>query len=354
MRIECPTCSKLYNIPDDKLPQKKFASFTCRGCSCVIKLDLESKIVMRVDLSSKYTALENEKKPLKQPAHESADPLETEIFRKKILRSMRDLPPMPKVVSKVRDIMGNPLSSFKDIAKVIETDQAIAAKVLKIANSAYYGLSGQVSSIHQASVVLGYETLSEVLTVVSASNLMGKRMKGYRMDSGALWKHSLFVAFCSKLIASIKNPRLENEAFSAGLIHDSGKLVLDDYIFEKKDEFESFLGDDQYALLCAEKQFLGFDHAELTYELCRTWNIPESQALSIRYHHNPSGSNSSHLAYILHTADLISMISVIGMEGFKDQIEEGCLEFMGLSEDDLDDLIRKTDASVDGIMQNVL
>ena len=355
MRIECPTCSKSYNIPDDRLPKKKIASFRCRNCEGIIKLDLQLKIVIDEDLSSSQrTGVKHDTHPQEQPDPESAAPLETDMFRKKILRSMKDLPPMPQVVSKVREIMANPLSSFKDISKVIETDQAIAARVLKIANSAYYGLSGNVATIHQASVVLGYETLSEVLTVVGASSLLGKRMKGYMMDSGALWKHSLSVAFCSKFIASKKNPKLENEAFSAGLIHDSGKLVLDDYLFEKKDVFEKFLGNDQYAVLCAEKQFLGFDHAELTFELCRSWNIPESQAVAIKYHHNPSGSKGNYLAYILHIADLITMSKTIGMDSFRDQIEEGCLDYIGLPEEEFDGIIEKTNESVEGIMQNIL
>jgi len=81
-----------------------------------------------------------------------------------------DLPPMPQVVLKVRNIMANPNLNFKDIAEVIETDQAIAARLLKIANSAYYGMSGMVASIQQACVVLGYKTLSEAVTVAGASS----------------------------------------------------------------------------------------------------------------------------------------------------------------------------------------
>jgi HD-like signal output (HDOD) protein len=355
MRIVCPTCAKQYNIPDNRLPQKKMAKFTCKGCAGIIKLDLHSKTVIDVEsTASQHAGSRDEKQPLEQPISEDVDPLEIAMFRKKILRSMKELPPMPQVVSKVRNIMANPLSGFKDISKVIETDQAIAARVLKIANSAFYGMSGQVATIHQASVVLGYETLSEVLTVVGASALLGKRMKGYRMDSGALWRHSLSVAFCSKIIAAMKNPKLENEAFSAGLLHDSAKLVLDDYLFEKKDNFEKFIGNDQNAMLSAEKRFLGFDHAELTFELCKLWHIPEFQTLSIRYHHNPANSNRNHLAYILHTADLLSMIHVIGMDGFRDQIEEDCLDFIGLSEEDFEGIIQETNKSVDTIMQNVL
>ena len=219
---------------------------------------------------------------------------------------------MPKVMFKAREVMSDPKSGFKEIAKVIETDQAIAARVLKVANSAYYGLSGMVNSIHQASVVLGYQTLEQVITMVSSSSLLGKQLKGYGLQAGALWRHSLAVALGSRLIAQKRAPSLEGDAFSVGLIHDAGKLALDPHIVQKKEEIQDFLQHNANSFLEAERRVLGFDHTEIAFDLCHKWKLPESHAEAMRFHHTPNLSTDSQLAYIVHMANYLSIQAGLG------------------------------------------
>jgi HD-like signal output (HDOD) protein len=138
--------------------------------------------------------------------------------------------------------MADTSSTFKELGEVIETDQAIAGRVLKLANSAYYGLRGMVSSIHQASVVLGFEALGELITAVGVAGLIDNILEGYGLESGSLWQHSLAVAFGSRIIARKKIPKIENSAFSAGLLHDAGKIILDEYVLEKEEEFDLLRG----------------------------------------------------------------------------------------------------------------
>ena len=299
MKIECPHCQKAYNIPDERFPAgKKKIAFSCPACKGTIQIDLTS-------MTHHHTSEQVE-------GGEEDAQQDSEKLKKRIIRAMSDLPPMPQVVMKAQEVMADPGSSFRELGKVIETDQAIAARVLKLANSAYYGLRGMVSSIHQASIVLGYETLGELITVVGAAGLLDSIMKGYGLESGFLWQHSLAVAFGSRLIAKKKFPPLENDAFSAGLLHDAGKIVLDDYVFERETDFDRFMGNDKNTFLAAEKEILGFDHAEIAYELCAKWSIPETQGIGIRYHHYPSLSDNSELAYILHVADTMAMRKGVG------------------------------------------
>jgi HD-like signal output (HDOD) protein len=122
---------------------------------------------------------------------------------------------MPQVAQKAREVIANPASSFKDLAEVVETDQAIVTRILKIANSPFYGLSGKVSSVQHASVVLGMKTLMEVLTLACSSEILGRTLPGYDLDAGDLWKHSMAVASASQIIARRINPSLEQDAFSA-------------------------------------------------------------------------------------------------------------------------------------------
>ncbi len=269
-------------------------------------------------------------------AEKSTDDLDGTDLKRKILNRIKDLPAMPKIIYKAREVMGNPMSGFKEIAEVIETDQAIAAKVLQVANSAYYGMSGMVSSIHQATVVLGHKVLEQVITMVSATSLLGNHLKGYRMGSGTLWQHSLAVALCSRLIAKDRAPTLENDAFSVGLIHDAGKLALDRYLLERKTQVDQTLAKG-VNFLEVEKQVLGFDHTELAAELCAKWKLPENHVSAMRFHHDPGASKGNQLAYIIHTANHIAQQSGIGssFDAALYELDPEALAFLSLDEEDL-------------------
>nr|MBC8360406.1 HDOD domain-containing protein [Candidatus Desulfatibia profunda] len=244
MIVKCLNCPKVFNIPDERLPTGKKVIFPCPDCKGTIELDLRPK-------SAREGALPAEKK---QKEH-----LTGEALKKKILRNVKELPPMPQTVLKAREIMANPKSDFKELAQLFETDQAIATKILKIANSPYYGYSGKVSSIQRASLVLGHKTLGELITIGGTASLLGHRLEGYGLDAGALWKHSLAVAFGARIIANNKEPALSNDAFTSGLIHDAGKLILDQYIKERWELFEEFMADGQQTFLSAEKKILELD-----------------------------------------------------------------------------------------------
>ncbi|MBW2107049.1 MAG: zinc-ribbon domain-containing protein [Deltaproteobacteria bacterium] len=335
MDIACKHCGKHYDVPDERLPAGKIVKFPCPACKNIIRVDL------------RYERQSDRKE---HPGSAKATSNEDEVGRlkRKILKSVGDLPPMPQVVQKARKVMANPNSSFKDLAIIFVTDQAIATRVLKMANSAYYGLAQRVSSIQQASVVLGHKTLAELITVASTSDLMGKELKGYGLEAGALWQHSLAVAFGSRLIAKKKDPEIADDAFAAGLIHDAGKLVLDPYVFERRDAFEDFLANDHENFLAAEKAILGFDHAEIASEICKRWNVPDNMATAIRYHHGPSEAVDEELAHVLHVADGIAMLSGLGtgVDALSYEIDEQAIKTLGLKSNEVSKLAEQVVASV--------
>lgn len=348
MKVECESCEKSFELPDDRLPTGKKVSFPCPACKSKITLDL--RVSEDPDPQPDAAPDDDSGKVVYTPiAEKESAELDGSDLKRKILNSVKDLPPMPKIIYKAREVMADEKSGFKDIAEVIETDQAIAAKVLQVANSAYYGLSGMVSSIHQASVVLGHKTLEQLITMVSATSLLGSHLKGYRMGSGALWQHSLAVALCSRLIAQNRAPSLENDAFSVGLIHDAGKLALDRYLLERKREVDQALATG-VTFLEVEKQVLGFDHTELASDLCTKWKLPENHVSAMRYHHEPGASEGNQLAYIVHTANHITMQSGIGssMDAALYELDPGTLEFLSLDEEDLTDY---SDATVEAVNQ---
>jgi HD-like signal output (HDOD) protein len=330
-------------------PAGKLISFPCPGCKSKITLDLREKPAATPD--PPQTAPDDGKgKVVFSPiAEKPSGELGGSDLKRKILNSLKDLPPMPKIIYKAREVMANPMSGFKEIAEVIETDQAIAAKVLQVSNSAYYGLSGMVSSIHQATVVLGHRTLEQLITMVSATSLLGSRLKGYRMGSGTLWQHSLAVALCSRLIAKDRAPAMENDAFSVGLIHDAGKLALDRYLLERKAQVDQALTAG-ISFLEVEKQVLGFDHTELASELCTKWKLPENHVSAMRFHHDPGASKGNQLAYIVHTANHIAQQSGIGssMDANLYELDPEALASLSLDEEDL---TRYSEAMIEAVGQ---
>lgn len=322
MKIKCPKCSKEYIIPDERLLNIKTSiTIPCPSCKSSIVIEPPNSPDVVPDQNSSRDNMAEEGKPLKD----------------RILKSLKDLPPMPQVAQKARQVIDNPASSFSDLAKVIETDQAIVARILKIANSPYYGLSGKVSSVQHASVVLGVKTLMEILNLACSSEILGRTLTGYNLDAGELWAHSLAVASGSQIIARKVSPSLEQDAFSAGLIHDSGKIILDPYIEERKDVFNAFVSEGKETFLNAEKNVLGFDHAELAAEACEKWHIPAQIAFAIKHHHDPTPSKGDILSYIVHMADAIAMMSGIGsgIDGMLYQMHPEAIRVLKLSPDDM-------------------
>ncbi|MBW2410104.1 MAG: HDOD domain-containing protein [Deltaproteobacteria bacterium] len=276
-------------------------------------------------------------------------------LKARIIKATRDLPPMPDVIFKIQRTLLDPNAYAQQIADLIETDQALAARVLKIANSPFYGMTGKVASVHHAAVILGFKTLGELTTIAGFSELMGNKLAGYGYRADELWRHSLAVALASKHIAQKLNPELISDALTAGLIHDLGKLILDPYVFEQREIFDEFMEATEQTFLRAEKHILGFDHAEIAYEICRHWNFPEALALSIKYHHYPSLSKDSQMAYILHLADYIAVLSDSGydMDEILDIQEEGTQAFLEVHQEEIRSISSVIIASIANIEEEL-
>ncbi len=304
MRIECPKCRVVSTISSDLIVTRKRAlELTCSTCKADILIQLTRPSAGKQDNQFSVLADENPTR-LTSPPGETEENTKILSLKSKILRSLVELPPMPNIILKAREIMEDQGSSLKDLSGVIEHDQAIVARVLALANSAYYGLSGLVSSIQHASILLGQKTLGELITIAASSRLLSKKLKGYQLDPGDLWKHSLAVALGSRIIAEKQNVELAEDAFIAGLLHDAGKIILDPYVMERRKEFKKLQKTGKKTFIEAEKKILGFDHAEVMSRAARFWRYPEAQSTAIRYHHYPLRSGNSHLAFIVHVADL--------------------------------------------------
>jgi putative nucleotidyltransferase with HDIG domain len=259
------------------------------------------------------------------------------------LIKFNSLPQFPQVAIRILNLMADRNLNIKKIAEFIETDQGIASKVLKIASSAYYGMGGKITSIRHAAIVLGYKILGEIVITAGAKDILDRKLRGYSYGSLDLWNHSLAVAYGSKFIVNKENPSLINATYTAGLIHDVGKIILDELILNKKEEIKSFMEKESKTLLDAENHFFNFNHAEIAFELCRQWNFPEFISTAIKDHHQPSYSSGNKLSYVLHTADHIARMIRMGYDNddILCEIKEETRKFLGLRQQDISKIALK-------------
>jgi putative nucleotidyltransferase with HDIG domain len=281
--------------------------------------------------------------------------LKNEALKKKILNSLDSLLPLPQVVLKAHNLLLDPNSSFNELADIIETDQEITLKILKMANSAYYSLKNEVCSVRQACVMLGFSVIGEIVMAAGTSTLFSKPLIGYGMNPKDLWQHSLAVALASRKIANAIGLDLANEAFLAGLFHDVGKLILDEHIFSRNDAFKALLSEGHQRHFEIEKQILGFDHSEIASELCKRWEFSKAISQAIKYHHflNPKAANEP--AFILHAADTLVRIKTDanGIGRLIDQIDPRVMEFLALNEEDLGNMMVEINESVRKITDEI-
>jgi len=332
--IKCPKCGKPYQVSKEQFYKSDLVIFPCLGCKNPITLEKPSDFADD-DIKSKVKKADKKKRKFFKK-HKEEGPPSGERLKKKILRALDNLPPIPQVVSEALEILADPDSEIDDIAKTIETDQSMVSNVLRMVNSAYYSVPSKIASIPQACVLLGIRVLKELIIMAGVSRLLEKRLRGYGFASGELWKHSVASALCSRFVAENEGPDRKNDAYIAGLIHDVGKIALDPYVVERKDEFKAFLEDETATFIEAEKSILGFDHAEIASEICMKWKFPENIALAIRYHHQPSLSQGDKLAYMVHLADFIAKSCGFGFSRqANDILEEGVLEFLNVQKEDI-------------------
>ncbi len=199
-----------------------------------------------------------------------------------VLKRIEELPSLSTVVAEFLELSRREFFSAKDFEAVISKDQALVARLLKVANSGLYGKSRGVHSIPEAVVLVGLESMKKIVFTVSTEGLTRLRLKNYSYEpSRGYWMHSTAVGLAARALIEVLpvKPLHAEEAFVAGLLHDVGKLIVDDYL-------DPQLGKRQVSL-SEECEAVGLDHAELGELILRNWRLPESIVAAICDHHAP-------------------------------------------------------------------
>jgi putative nucleotidyltransferase with HDIG domain len=232
------------------------------------------------------------------------------------LHSIKNLQTQPAVIARITRMLQNPATNADELGAAIRTDQGLAARVLKLVNSAFYGFPGKIGSISHAVVLLGFSTVKNIVLTASVLDIF-KTNSGEVLNARGVWKHSLACGVSAQCLARAVGYEFHEECFVAGLLHDIGKVVL----------FQ--LAPDDFARVaeCASKtktlfyesecKILGINHQEIGGMLIEQWRLPSKILSAVSLHHNPPppGDDDSVLTSIVHCADIFARALGYGSGG---------------------------------------
>ena len=251
------------------------------------------------------------------------------------------LPPLPHVTLQVIRLVDDPKASTRDFERVIAQDAALASKVLRMANSPYYGGNGRITSISRAIAVLGLNAIRTIVMSLSFHAMVHARNRKSRFNRQEYWRHSLATAIAGRVLARLKRSKWDDEIFLAGLLHDIGKLIADQFL---PDDMEVFISRTAQItsgtpedLLHLESKVLGASHVELGSYAAQKWNLPDPIRVGIACHHSPTEADDQfyEIAAIVYAANCLVHQAEIGVlvPGVQHEIEPVVKEFLAIPEE---------------------
>ena len=205
-----------------------------------------------------------------------------------IIAAVDEMPPFPQVVQRAMQALADPEYEVLGLVDILKVDQAITANILKLCNSAYFGLPRKVSSLKEAVVYLGANQLRQLLLSGAASKIFEKPNAGYAVFADELWRHALATAVMAQVLRQYRHLKIdENTLFTAALLHDVGKVVLSNFVADKYRDIEKMAENGESSFQEAEREILGFDHADIGGKIAEKWEFPQSIITAIAFHHEP-------------------------------------------------------------------
>jgi HD-like signal output (HDOD) protein len=235
------------------------------------------------------------------------------VFQQTLEKKLADLPPLPTVVTKIMETVNDPNTSAEDLNKLISLDQGLSSKMLRIVNSAYYGFPKRISTLTHAVVILGFNTVRNLVLGVSAFGMLAPKGPSAGLNRGLFWEHAVATAVAASVIAKKRKPKTRQvieEAFLVGLLHDFGKLFLDCYFPVQYAVTLAFAQRQGVSVSQAEQTVLAIDHAFVGKKIGEHWNFPPSIVAALASHHVPLESSEFFESMaIVHAADYYAWLS---------------------------------------------
>lgn len=255
-----------------------------------------------------------------------------------LIKEIKNLRPIPAVINQILEVVDKPGSSMAEIANIIQYDPAVTASVLRTCNSAFFGLKNPAESIKDAVGLLGTDQIIEVVLMKSGAKALSGDQKGYGLYDGAMWKYSVSSALIAKQIATRLSLESKNTIFTAALLKDIGKTILDRFVGDSFEKISQLVGQDKLSFIEAEKKVIGVDHTELGAMIAKMWKFSPKMIKIIRHHHlsDPSMVKDKEIA-VVYLADCICMMMGIGggADGLAYRFNNQAMEALGIQSDDI-------------------
>ena len=259
-----------------------------------------------------------------------------------IEQAMETIQPIPQVALKILRLIDNEEYEIKALAEEIRKDQVISARTLKLCNSVAFASSNKVESLDQALVFLGLRLIVKLVISVSVNEFFSHSGLGYSLCKGGLYHHAVGTAVIAEKLADYTGSVEPGLAYTAGLLHDIGKVVLDQSITSAYPLFYRKLFEEENNFSEAEKEILGIDHTQVGSKLARKWSFPESLVDIIRHHHEPEqAARHLELAHVVYLADLLMsrFHSGLELERLNTEALASRMETIGLSINKFADIV---------------
>jgi HD-like signal output (HDOD) protein len=241
------------------------------------------------------------------------------VRRKKpeaLLKGIVELSSLPFIYIKINDAVNNPRSSIKDISEIISGDPGLTSRLLRLVNSAFYGFPSKVETVSRALLMVGTQQMRDLALATSVMSLF-KGIPGHLVSMESLWRHSVACGLAARMLAKVRQSEVNAELlFTAGIIHDIGRLVIYKKIPETAQEMIIRCRDSKEPLYLVEKEVLGFDHSDLGRMLAQSWNLPPSLEEVLACHHFPQEAKQYPVETgLVHIADYIAHAIQLGDSG---------------------------------------
>lgn len=236
---------------------------------------------------------------------------------RRLVQRVVDLPTLPVVVPQILRLVEDRRSSAGDLARVISSDQALASRILRLANSAFYGFRREIVSINHAVVLLGFDTVKSIVLAATVVEALGDGDVVSSFDRAAFWLHVLSTAAAARRVARALGAADPEAAFVGGLLHDIGKVVLDRFFYRRYAEAARAAAAAPCPIREAEAAQFCVTHAEVGCWLAERWKFPAAIVEPVAFHHRPAVASSHHwpVVAIVHLADILARNSGIGSGG---------------------------------------
>lgn len=260
------------------------------------------------------------------------------------------------VINEIEAILDNPSSTLADVGAVIEKDPALAARLLRLGNSAFYGFAHRLETVAEAISLIGIQQVQDLILASSVIDVF-EGISAEQVNMAGFWKHSLACGIAARCLAIARQVPGAEKFFVAGLLHDLGRLVLLSQASQEANRVFSLYRSRRILLWEAERATLGFDHAQIGQQLLVCWQFPPNLVQAVTWHHQPLGAGVFQLeSSIVHLADYLVHAMQMGSSGelFVPPVNLKAWERVGLATDMIESVIKSVDDQIEAVENSFL